>query len=57
MSIVDKILGYTQPVTVIAFLVAGICCLLLRKLYYGVLNLLICVINFVMFYGERWLPK
>ncbi len=50
---VETILYYCQPLTVIAFLVSGICCLLLQRWNFAIMNLGLSVVNFFLFYGNN----
>lgn len=54
-QITQIILTFVQPITVIGFIVAGICCLLLRQWNYGIINVLLGTVNFFIFFGGRFL--
>ena len=52
---VQFILTWCQPLTVIIFVIAGTCCLLLKpiQLNQGIINFLLGAINFFIFYGHK----
>lgn len=52
---VETILNISQPITCGIFLVAGACCFLLGKQHQGTINIMFFIINFVIFYGGKWL--
>lgn len=56
---IQTILTFVQPITVIAFIIAGTCCLLIRpmQLTSGILNYLLSAINFLIFYGAKILGR
>lgn len=45
------ILFWVQPLTIIVFIISGTCCLLLRQWNTGIINFLLGTINFFIFYG------
>lgn len=47
------IFNITQPVTVLVFVVAGLCAILLGKTRIGVIDIAIAISNFLIFYGDR----
>jgi hypothetical protein len=54
---IQTILNWLQPVTVIVFIVAGILSLLLGLRTQGAINLCLAVTNFFFFYGFKLLGK
>ena len=50
---IQTILTWAQPFTIIAFIISGICCLLLRQWNTGIINFLLGTINFFIFYGNK----
>lgn len=52
---INLIYNITQPFAVICFIIAGICCLLLGYIHKGVLNIAFAVVNFIVFYGSKFL--
>jgi len=56
---IQTVLTWVQPITIIAFIVAGTCCLLIRpmQLTIGIINYLLGAINFFIFYGAKILGK
>jgi len=55
MKIFNIILNLTQPMTVVVFIVSGLCCLKLGKLHQGWINLFISATNWMIFYGGKFL--
>jgi len=55
MKILEWILTHTQPFVVLAFLIPGICALILQKWHQAGINLAIAFANWMIFYGERFL--
>jgi len=55
----EIILRIAQPITVIAFIISGTCCLLIRpiQLTTGIINYLLGAINFFIFYGAKILGR
>ena len=49
------IYNLTQPVAVISFLIAGICCFIMGNKYKAVVNIMFSLANFVVFYGDKFL--
>jgi 4-hydroxybenzoate polyprenyltransferase len=54
---IETLLNWLQPVTVLVFIVAGILSLLVGKQTQGAINLALALCNFVIFYGFRILGK
>lgn len=54
---IESILNWLQPVTVIVFVVAAILSFMLGKLTQGAINTALAICNFVIFYGFRILGK
>jgi hypothetical protein len=53
----QNILNFCQPITVIVFLVSGTISLLLDLRTQGAINLCLALINFFIFYGVKVLGK
>jgi hypothetical protein len=53
----QSILGWCQPFSVIVFLVSGIVALMLGRWQQGAVNLSFAVANLFIFYGERLLGR
>ena len=47
------ILTYVQPLTVIVFVISGLCCYFLKRWNQGTINFLLGAINLFIFYGEK----
>ena len=54
---IQTLLDWLQPVTVLVFIVAGILSLMLGKLTQGAINFALALCNFVIFYGFKILGK
>jgi hypothetical protein len=52
-NMLNGIIFYVQPVTVIAFLITGICLLMLQQWQYGIMNVILACFNFITFYGSK----
>lgn len=54
---IQTILFWVQPLTIIVFAISGTCCLLLRPqlLNQAIINYLLGTINFFIFYGTKFL--
>lgn len=55
MKIIELLLTFLQPFTVIVFLLSGILCLIIGNKPKGYTNL--AVANFIIFYGDRLFRK
>ena len=53
---IQTILNWIQPFTVIVFLVACILCFILKDYRQATMNLLFATVNFFVFYGD-WIFK
>jgi len=55
----QTILTFVQPLTIMVFIIAGTCCLLIRpiQLTTGIINYLLGAINFFIFYGLKILGR
>ena len=49
----QKVLFYVQPLTVIAFLISGICCIILKQWQFTIINLGLVIVNTFIFYGHK----
>lgn len=54
---IETLLNWLQPVTVIVFVVAAILSFMLGKLTQGVINVALALCNFVIFYGFKILGR
>lgn len=52
-NITSTILTCVQPIALLAFLVAGICCLILKQWSFTIINLGLFVVNTFVFYGSK----
>jgi hypothetical protein len=55
MKIIEIILIYCQPFAIIIFAIAGICAMILGKTHQGAINLAFAIVNFIIFYGGKFL--
>lgn len=55
MKLIEMILSWTQPWTVLVFVISGILSLAVGKTHHGTINLLLATVNFFIFYGGRFL--
>lgn len=54
---IETLLNWLQPVTVLVFVVAAVLSFMLGKLTQGAINVALALCNFVIFYGYRILGK
>jgi len=54
-KMINNILIFIQPFTVIIFIIPGILSLMIGKYHQGLINLSIALANFIIFYGGKWL--
>jgi len=50
---IQIILNFSQAIAVIAFLISGICCLILKNYPTGLVSISLFFTNFFVFYGHK----
>ena len=52
-TVLTLVVTWVQPVTAIAFVITGVCLLLMQNWQYGIMNVILALFNFITFYGGR----